>query len=196
MTRERKHTNARMSQIVIHGDTVYLAGQVAVDAAGELAGAQMKNILDRIDGLLGEAGSDKSKILSATIWLVDMRDFAAINEVWDAWFGLGCGRLLGLEVWGSRGTPPRILRPCCGEASSEHAEQSGIRVGGGEVDSDAGGLFDDAGADLEQPQPEGAELSLGERTGGRDGVAKAQHQPVGSGMEPDRATQLINPGPS
>ncbi len=86
---ERKHTNERMSQIVIHGDTVYLAGQVAVDAAGELAGAQMKNILDRIDGFLGEAGSDKSKILSATIWLVDMRDFAAINEVWDAWVSPG-----------------------------------------------------------------------------------------------------------
>jgi enamine deaminase RidA (YjgF/YER057c/UK114 family) len=85
MTVERKHTNERMSQIVIHGDTVYLAGQVAVDAAGELAGAQMRNILERIDGLLGEAGSDKSQILSATIWLADMRDFDAINEAWDAW---------------------------------------------------------------------------------------------------------------
>ncbi len=85
MTVERKHTNERMSQIVIHGDTVYLAGQVAVDAAGELSGAQMKNILDRIDGLLGEAGSDKSQILSATIWLADMRDFDAINQAWDTW---------------------------------------------------------------------------------------------------------------
>ncbi len=85
MSIERKHTNERMSQVVIHGDTVYLAGQVAQDAAGELAGAQMKNILDRIDGLLADAGSDKSKILSATIWLSDMRDFDAINEAWDAW---------------------------------------------------------------------------------------------------------------
>ena len=89
MSIERKHTNQRMSQIVIHGDTVYLAGQVAVDAAGELAGAQMKNILDRIDGLLGEAGSDKSQILSATIWLADMRDFDTINEAWDAWVSPG-----------------------------------------------------------------------------------------------------------
>jgi enamine deaminase RidA (YjgF/YER057c/UK114 family) len=89
MTIERKHSNERMSQIVIHGDTVYLAGQVAVDAAGELAGAQMKNILDRIDGFLGEAGSDKSKILSATIWLADMRDFDAINQAWDAWVAPG-----------------------------------------------------------------------------------------------------------
>ena len=89
MSIERKHTNERMSQIVTHGDTVYLAGQVAQDAAGAPAGAQMKDILDRIDGLLGEAGSDKSKILSATIWLADMRDFDAINEVWDAWVAPG-----------------------------------------------------------------------------------------------------------
>jgi enamine deaminase RidA (YjgF/YER057c/UK114 family) len=89
MTIERKHTNERMSQIVSHGDTVYLAGQVAQDAAGAPAGAQMKNIVERIDGLLAEAGSDKSKILSATIWLADMRDFAAINEVWDAWVSPG-----------------------------------------------------------------------------------------------------------
>lgn len=89
MSIERKHTSERMSQIVIHGDMVYLAGQVAQDAAGAPAAEQMKNILDRIDGLLGEAGSDKSKILSATIWLSDMRDFAAINEVWDAWVSPG-----------------------------------------------------------------------------------------------------------
>lgn len=89
MTIERKQSNERMSQIVIHGDTVYLAGQVAIDAAGEPAGAQMKNILDRIDGLLGEAGSDKSKILSATIWLADMGDFDAINGPWDAWVSPG-----------------------------------------------------------------------------------------------------------
>jgi enamine deaminase RidA (YjgF/YER057c/UK114 family) len=85
MTIERHQTSPRMSQIVVHGDTVYLAGQVAVDAAGEDAGAQMKNILERIDGLLAEAGSDKTKLLTATIWLADMRDFDAINEVWDAW---------------------------------------------------------------------------------------------------------------
>ncbi len=85
MTIERKHTNERMSQIVCHGDTVYLAGQVGKDTAGEPAGAQMADILARIDALLAETGSDKSKILSATIWLADMRDFDAINEQWDAW---------------------------------------------------------------------------------------------------------------
>ncbi len=85
MSIERKQVGARMSQIVVHGDTVYLAGQVGQDTGGEPAGAQMANILERIDGLLAEAGSDKSKILSATIWLADMRDFDAINEKWDAW---------------------------------------------------------------------------------------------------------------
>ena len=85
MTIERKHVGARMSQIVIHGDTVYLAGQVAQNAAGAPAGDQMRDILETIDGLLAEAGTDKGKLLSATIWLADMRDFDAINEVWDAW---------------------------------------------------------------------------------------------------------------
>jgi enamine deaminase RidA (YjgF/YER057c/UK114 family) len=75
MTIERKHTGARMSQIVIHGDTVYLAGQVAEKAPGAPAGAQTEAILKRIDELLAEAGSDKTKMLSATIWLADMRDF-------------------------------------------------------------------------------------------------------------------------
>ncbi len=89
MTIDRKHTGARMSQIVIHGDTVYLAGQVASDAPGQPAGAQMSDILGRIDALLAETGSDKTKILSATIWLSDIRDFAAINEVWDAWVPQG-----------------------------------------------------------------------------------------------------------
>jgi enamine deaminase RidA (YjgF/YER057c/UK114 family) len=89
MSIERKHTDKRMSQIVVHGDTVYLAGQVAQDAAGQPAGAQMANILSRIDGLLAEAGTDKTKLLSATIWLADMRDFDAINEKWDAWVSEG-----------------------------------------------------------------------------------------------------------
>ena len=89
MTIERKHVGPRMSQIVIHGDTVYLAGQVAMDAPGQPAGAQMSDILNRIDALLAEAGSEKSKILSATIWLSDIRDFDAINEAWDAWVPQG-----------------------------------------------------------------------------------------------------------
>lgn len=85
MAIERKQTNDRMSQIVIHGDTVYLAGQVALKAPGASVAEQTKAILDQIDELLAEAGTDKSKALSATIWLTDMATFNEMNEVWDAW---------------------------------------------------------------------------------------------------------------
>jgi enamine deaminase RidA (YjgF/YER057c/UK114 family) len=81
---ERLHTNQRMSQTVIHGDTVYLAGQVAADASEEVAG-QTRQILHRIDELLAEAGSDKTKILMATIWLSDISTFDQMNGEWDAW---------------------------------------------------------------------------------------------------------------
>jgi enamine deaminase RidA (YjgF/YER057c/UK114 family) len=81
---ERLHTNSRMSQAVIHGDTVYLAGQVAADNSADVAG-QTKQILQQIDGLLAEAGSDKAKILMATIWLSDIDTFDDMNREWDAW---------------------------------------------------------------------------------------------------------------
>lgn len=89
MSIQRLHVGDRMSQVAIHGDTVYLAGQVAVDAAGESVEAQTRNILDRIDGLLAEAGTDKSKALSANIWLSDMSTFNEMNAVWDAWVAAG-----------------------------------------------------------------------------------------------------------
>jgi enamine deaminase RidA (YjgF/YER057c/UK114 family) len=85
MSIQRMQTNQRMSQIVIHGDTVYLAGQVALDKPGASFADQTRNILDRVDALLKEAGTDKTKLLSATIWLSDMRGFGEMNEVWDAW---------------------------------------------------------------------------------------------------------------
>jgi len=74
-----------MSQVVIHGDTVYLSGQVAAGAPGASVADQTKDILATIDKLLGEAGSDKSKLLAAELWITDMRHFAEMNEVWDAW---------------------------------------------------------------------------------------------------------------
>ena len=85
MSIERKHTNDRMSQIVIHGDTVYLSGQVAQKAPGGTITEQTQAILDQIDALLAEAGTNKSKALSATIWLCSMDDFAEMNAVWDTW---------------------------------------------------------------------------------------------------------------
>jgi enamine deaminase RidA (YjgF/YER057c/UK114 family) len=74
-----------MSQIVVHGNTVYLAGQVAQEAPGATVVEQTRDILQRIDQYLEEAGTDKSKALAATIWLSDMDTFSEMNEVWDAW---------------------------------------------------------------------------------------------------------------
>ena len=85
MSIRRIDVGARMSQAVSHGDTVYLAGQVALEAPGASITEQTKDILGRIDLLLSEAGTDKSKVLSATIWLCSMDDFAEMNAVWDAW---------------------------------------------------------------------------------------------------------------
>ncbi len=89
MSIERKHIGERMSQVVIHGDTVYLAGQVASSAPGESVTKQTQDILARIDGYLAEAGTDKSKLLSATLWITDMTNFAEMNAVWDAWVSPG-----------------------------------------------------------------------------------------------------------
>lgn len=83
MTIQRLHSGPRMSQAVIHGDTVYLAGQVG--APGESVAAQTTAVLASIDKLLAETGSEKAKILSATIWLASMDDFAEMNSVWDRW---------------------------------------------------------------------------------------------------------------
>ena len=87
---EHLHTNQRMSQAVIHGDTVYLAGQVAADTSADVTG-QTQQILTAIDRLLAEAGSDKTRILMATIWLSDIASFGEMNEIWDAWVPAGCG---------------------------------------------------------------------------------------------------------
>jgi len=83
----RKHTGARMSQIVMHGDTIYLAGQVGT--AGDSVADQTRSCLEKVDALLGEVGSDKTRILQTTIWLADMADFAEMNAVWDGWVAEG-----------------------------------------------------------------------------------------------------------
>jgi enamine deaminase RidA (YjgF/YER057c/UK114 family) len=76
---------ARMSKAVVHGEVVYTAGQVADKAKGGSVAEQTQEILALIDELLIEAGSEKSKILSATIYLSDISSFAEMNSVWDAW---------------------------------------------------------------------------------------------------------------
>ncbi|MEP1932788.1 MAG: RidA family protein [Roseibium sp.] len=80
---KRLNVGPRMSQAVIHGGLVWLSGQVG--NAGESAADQTRVILEKIDSLLAQAGSDKSRLLQATIWLASMDDFAEMNEVWDAW---------------------------------------------------------------------------------------------------------------
>ncbi len=85
MSIERLHAGPRMSQAVIHGGIVYLAGQVG--APGEDATAQTRAILASIDELLAEAGTDRSHLLTAMVWLADMADFAAMNAVWEDWIG-------------------------------------------------------------------------------------------------------------
>jgi enamine deaminase RidA (YjgF/YER057c/UK114 family) len=74
----------RMSRCVVRGDTVYLAGLTAADRSGDVAN-QTQQILDAIDGYLAKAGTDKSKLLQANIWITDTANFGAMNEVWNAW---------------------------------------------------------------------------------------------------------------
>lgn len=82
---KRLEVGGRMSQVVIHDNVVYLAGQVAHNAPGESVAAQTADILESIDRLLAKAGTDKSKLLSVNIWLASIADFDEMNEVWDAW---------------------------------------------------------------------------------------------------------------
>jgi enamine deaminase RidA (YjgF/YER057c/UK114 family) len=84
MTIERFHVGARLSEMAAYNHAAYLAGQVAGDSNQDISG-QTRQVLAAIDKLLGEAGSDKTRILSATIYLADMADFPAMNAVWDAW---------------------------------------------------------------------------------------------------------------
>ena len=86
MTIERRHVGKRLSQLVIHrsAGTVYLAGQVADDTSADITG-QAQQVVAQIDTLLAEAGSDKSKILTATIFLPDIKDAPAMNAVWERW---------------------------------------------------------------------------------------------------------------
>ena len=102
---ERLHVGPRLSEIAIHNDTVYLAGQIAEDTKAD-ACEQTREVLGHIDRLLAEAKSDKSLILSATIWLSSMKHYAEMNRAWDAWVVPGA-------------TPPRatveakLARPEC-----------------------------------------------------------------------------------
>jgi enamine deaminase RidA (YjgF/YER057c/UK114 family) len=85
---KRFQPGSRMSQFVVYGNLGFMAGQVADDPTLDVKG-QTSQIIVKIDRLLAEAGSDKTKILSASIWLADYQSFSDMNEVWDAWVPQG-----------------------------------------------------------------------------------------------------------
>ena len=87
MSITRIEAGARMSQAVIHGGTVYVAGQVG--QAGADVRTQARQALAEVDRLLAAAGTDKTRILQTIVWLADMADFGAMNEVWEAWVAPG-----------------------------------------------------------------------------------------------------------
>ncbi|WP_371170443.1 RidA family protein [Aliiroseovarius sp. 2305UL8-7] len=84
---QRRHTTDRMSQSVTHKDVVYLSGQVG--KPGDSVADQTLECLVRVENLLNEAGSSTKHMLQAVIWMADMKDFAEMNEVWDAWVPSG-----------------------------------------------------------------------------------------------------------
>lgn len=84
----RFHVGDRLSEMAIHQQTVYLAGQVAADASQDIGG-QTRQVLAAVDKLLAEAGSDKAHILMAQIFLADLADFPGMNAAWDAWVPAG-----------------------------------------------------------------------------------------------------------
>ncbi|MFA9217804.1 MAG: RidA family protein [Sphingomonadaceae bacterium] len=85
---KRLHVGKRLSEVAIHNNTVYLAGQIADDKSLDIQG-QTREVLSHVDRLLAEAGSDKTCILSCQIYLADLADFNGMNEVWDDWVASG-----------------------------------------------------------------------------------------------------------
>ena len=85
---QRFHVGARLSEMAVHNGTVYLAGQVPDDTTQDIRG-QTEQVLGMIDRLLAEAGSDKTCILMTQIFLTDISEIGAMNEVWDAWVPAG-----------------------------------------------------------------------------------------------------------
>jgi enamine deaminase RidA (YjgF/YER057c/UK114 family) len=85
---QRFDVGARLSEMAVHNGVAYLAGQVPEDASQDIQG-QTAQVLAAIDALLARAGSDKSRILMAQIYLADLADFAGMNEAWDAWVAPG-----------------------------------------------------------------------------------------------------------
>ena len=99
----------RMSQAVLYGDLIWLAGQCGT--AGDNITEQTKEALDRVESLLAKAGSDKSRILNTTIWLADIADYDEMNAVWDEWIPEGCApaRACGESRLGGQGYDVEVI---------------------------------------------------------------------------------------
>lgn len=118
---KRHHTNARLSKIVQHGGLLYLCGQTAKgspSAAGDIS-AQTTEVLSRVDALLAEGGSDRTRLLTVTIYLRDISDFAAMNIVWEAW-------LAGMEA----GAPARTTVQAALATESVRVEMTVVAAAG------------------------------------------------------------------
>jgi enamine deaminase RidA (YjgF/YER057c/UK114 family) len=90
MSIERIHSGKRISRVVVHNGIAYLAGILALQKRGESVTEQTKDILALIDRLLAEAGTDKTKLLTANVYLADIRTAEEMNEVWEEWVPDGC----------------------------------------------------------------------------------------------------------
>jgi enamine deaminase RidA (YjgF/YER057c/UK114 family) len=88
MTIERIEVNRRLCEAAIHGDTVYLCGQVADDVKADIR-QQTREVLANVDTMLARAGTGKSRLLAATVYLKSIDDYRAMNEIWDAWTAPG-----------------------------------------------------------------------------------------------------------
>jgi enamine deaminase RidA (YjgF/YER057c/UK114 family) len=88
MTIQRHNVGKRLSEIVVHNNTVYLAGEVPDDTSADIT-TQTRQVLAKIERLLAQVGSDKAKLLSAQIFIADMADFAGMNTAWEAWVAPG-----------------------------------------------------------------------------------------------------------
>lgn len=124
MSIERLHCGPRMSQVVIHDKTVYLAGQVAAHAEGKSVAEQTREILSLMDALLAEAKTDKSKLLSATIWLTDMATFDEMNGVWERWIPPGAAPARATVLSPRSRGPPTRSRSGLSRLETERAERS------------------------------------------------------------------------
>jgi enamine deaminase RidA (YjgF/YER057c/UK114 family) len=87
---KRLHGGKRISRVVIHNGVVYLAGIIALEKHGQSVGEQTRDVLALVDRLLAEAGTDKTRLLTATVWLADMRRAEEFNLVWEEWVADGC----------------------------------------------------------------------------------------------------------